>query len=96
MKLKVQGVEVSLLVLGFRGTEGETGRGKGRVWGGGGGNLHPDTDKHRSTSSPLVVMETATCCSQPASPRSLTKKQCSTTIVFPRKLVEWNRLFVPY
>lgn len=35
MKLKVQGVEVSLLVLGFRGTEGETGRGKGRVWGGG-------------------------------------------------------------
>lgn len=34
MKLKVQGVEVSLLVLGFRGNEWETGRGRGRVWGG--------------------------------------------------------------
>ena len=63
----------------------------------GGGNLHPDTDKHRSTSfPPLAVMETATCRSQPGSPRSLTKKQCSTTIVFPRKPVECNRLFVPY
>lgn len=30
------------------------------------------------------------------SPRSFTKKQCSTTIVFPGKPVEWNRLFVPY
>lgn len=93
MKLKVQGVEVSLLVLGFRGLNG-----KGGVWGGGqGGNPHPDTDKHRSPSSPPVaVMETGACCSQPVSPRSLTKKQCSTTIVFPRKPVEWNRLFVPY
>lgn len=62
-----------------------------------GTNLHPDTDKHRSTvSSPLAVMETVACCSQPVSPRSLTEKQCSTTIVFPGKLVEWNRLFVPY
>lgn len=60
-------------------------------------NLQPDIDKHRSTvSSPLAVMETVTCCSRPVSLKSLTKKQCSTTIVFPGKPVEWNRLFVPY
>lgn len=97
MKLKVQGVEVSALVLGISGSEQGTGRGRGRVRVWGRANLHPDTDKHRSPlSPPLAVMETATCCSQPVSPRSLSKKQCSTTIVFPRKPVEWNRLFVPY
>lgn len=71
--------------------------GRGWVWSDPRANLHPDTDKHRSTvSSPLAVMETVTCCSRPVSPRSLTKKQCGTTIVFPGKPVEWNRLFVPY
>lgn len=97
MKLKVQGVEVSALVSGISGNEQGTGWGKGRVRGGEEPTFPPDMDKHRPSLSPtLAVMETATCCSQPVSPRSLTKKQCSTTIVFPRKPVEWNRLFVPY
>lgn len=59
--------------------------------------LHSDTDKRRPTlSSPLAVLETVTHCSRHVSPRNLTKKQCSTTIVFPGRPVEWNRLFVPY
>ena len=76
---------------------------EGCLGGGGAGegglkaSLHSDTDKLRSTlSSPLAVMETVTCCSRHVSPRNLTKKQCGTTIVFPGKPVEWNRLFVPY
>lgn len=102
MKLKVQGVEVSgRKEFPFRGST------QGRRWGGRvfkgwvglgfGTNLHPGTDKHVSTvSSPTALMETVTCCSRRPSPRSRTKKQCGTTIVFPGKAVEWNRLFVPY